>query len=176
MHPLDLSSARPGAVQLGAACVVEMQMAEEDLVRLELESLAGRARAHAPAGMIRRAGVATGSDVLVIGRLEWEGDEMSFAVDLIRPVRTADGISRASLFDQWAEETLVVELTPPLRSYLLWLLCGDLAHWTRARRTKLSREEARSFALYLHDTLAPDARTALPPVPEESAKRRGRAA
>ncbi len=124
MHALDLRSARPGAVKLGAARVVRVHEMEDDLVHVELESSAGRVRASTSAGMIRRAGVAAESDVLVVGRLEWTGDDLTFALDLIRSLPNRDGVARSGM-DTLGDETVVVDLPPTLRAYLLWLLCGD---------------------------------------------------
>lgn len=66
--------------------------------------------------------------------------------------------------DRW--DTPIVELSHPMCRWIYWLTTRDLAQWTDDRRTRLSREEATAFAMYLADHLQPeDTTTEVPPLP-----------
>lgn len=64
---------------------------------------------------------------------------------------------------QW--EPPLIELSADMSSYVLWLIARDLDRWSSERRSRLSREEATSMALFLASKLPPELRTEVPAMP-----------
>lgn len=62
-----------------------------------------------------------------------------------------------------AREIALLPLPSLIGSYILWLIVKDLLYgdWGR-RRTRLTEESARAFALFLHDCLPPAYATDVP--------------
>lgn len=62
-------------------------------------------------------------------------------------------------------EAPIVELTQPMAAYLLWLVSSDLGKWNESRRTRLTRDEAISLAMFLADHLPSEMRSPVPAAP-----------
>jgi hypothetical protein len=105
---------------------------------------------------------------------------MALHLDEVRRIHVQDLVPDARVGTPPASEELaaeiLLELSGPIAAYLLWLAARDLERWTDRRRTKLSRDEVRSLALFLHDQLPVGMRTPLPPATPATAATRKRQA
>jgi hypothetical protein len=63
------------------------------------------------------------------------------------------------------EEVMILPVTEGIARWVLYALAAHLHHWQSnpERKSRLSIEEARAFALFLHDLLPEGRRTAVPP-------------
>lgn len=168
MDALDMCSARPGVVRIGAARIIRMdsQIGTGDDARLPvtLESEHGEIAARAPARLAARAGVSEGDTVVAAGVVEWIGEALVLDLQMLRRVE-AQGATALAIWDVDPTDEIHLELPVPCAAYVLWLMCRDLARWAPGRRSRLSRDEAAGLALFLHDRLPRDHRTPLPAAP-----------
>lgn len=61
-------------------------------------------------------------------------------------------------------EAPIISPSRDMTAWLVWLMARDLAEWHPERRSRLTREEATSLAVFLADHLPEELRTAIPSV------------
>jgi hypothetical protein len=169
MTGLDLMDLRPGAVMTGTARVVRIEPAPaeaaEEVCTLWLRSGSGDLEACATWQLVRDAGVREDDVVFLAGEVEERlvglGSAYVLAVEVLQTVEPSPTALRRSLLRE-DDTPILLELAHDLAAYLLWLMCHDLARWTPRRKSRLTQDEVRGLAHYLHDVLPPDSRTPLP--------------
>ena len=62
-------------------------------------------------------------------------------------------------------EPIILELSQEMSAWILWMASRDLEQWHSGRRTRLTREEATSVAMFIYDSLPPELRTEVPNMP-----------
>ena len=67
--------------------------------------------------------------------------------------------------EEVATEEVVLELDSTMAAYVCYLMCCDLQTWTGSRKTRLSREDAVSLAMFLVDQLPTGMKEKVPPLP-----------
>lgn len=175
MEPMELRRIRPGQRISGVARVVgvrEEELGDEPIRVLELRNGTGSAQA------LLRPVLEPAASPLQVGELveahgmaeaQWRGGPVALRLDEVRRIHARELVPTVRGGIPPEPEVLapgiLLELSSPIAAYLLWLTSRDLERWTDRRRTKLSRDEIRSLALFLHDQLPEALTTPLPPLP-----------
>jgi hypothetical protein len=170
MIALDINGAQAGAVRIGIAQIIRWEQEvggdDEAIAKVLLESDHGQIQARGPGRLLARAGVSESDAVVAAGMVDWVAEGPVLELQMLRRVES-QGATTLSIWDIDPYEEIHVELPTALASYVLWLMCRDLARWAPGRRSRLARDEAAAFAMYLHHRLPVDWRTTLPAPPAQ---------
>jgi len=167
MNEVDLHS-RQGVVRFGTAQIAYMDPdrapVEPGVRLLLLHNARGQLPARVPERLLVGGDVEAGAHVLVCGRVELVDDEAVFTVEMLRQIEAPSAsVAHPLAGDDDSQESILIDLPRDVAAYLLWLICRDVARWPERRRTRLTRDDARSLAIYLHECLPGDRRTPVPP-------------
>jgi hypothetical protein len=178
MEALNSTNARPGAVLHGVSRVVGVEPhvgaseSGEPRLRLALRNGVCEATAVVTETLANAAAITVGDTVVVFGQLvDAENGDLLLTVEALRRIEIHELLFVPGHFRPTLDAGrggLHCTIPLGLVAYLAWLICRDLVNWPHTRKSRLSRNEAATFAVFLNSLIPADCRTAVPAVPTDA--------